>query len=53
MTEWRKSTFSGTNTNCVEVTAAPGVVGVRDSKNQAPTLTIPRAGWRVFVTSLD
>ncbi|MFG1883435.1 DUF397 domain-containing protein [Micromonospora sp. NPDC049102] len=49
---WRESTKSGTNGgNCVEVAdTLPGVVGVRDSKDQAgPTLSFSPAAWRAFV----
>lgn len=41
---WRKSTFSGSETSCVEITHTPQTVRIRDSKN--PTggqLTIPPA----------
>jgi uncharacterized protein DUF397 len=54
MTEWRKSSFSGGNTNCVEVASSLDRVGVRDSKNPtAPVLVFGPAGWRSFVASLD
>jgi hypothetical protein len=49
---WRKSTRSGSSGNsCVEVADnLPGVVAVRDSKDQAgPTLTFSPAGWAAFV----
>ncbi|WP_433534157.1 DUF397 domain-containing protein [Micromonospora sp. CA-249363] len=49
---WRKSTKSGTNGgNCVEVSDnLPGVVGVRDSKDQAgPALVFSPTAWRAFV----
>ena len=43
--DWRKSTFSGNNGNCVEVAALPdGRVAVRDSKDPAGgTLVFTRA----------
>ena len=54
MTEWRKSSFSGSNTNCVEVASTSDVVGVRDSKNpSAPILVFGPVGWRDFIDSLD
>ncbi|MEU6152291.1 DUF397 domain-containing protein [Actinosynnema sp. NPDC047251] len=50
---WRKSSFSGGNSDCVEVSLAPTGVGVRDSKNpQAGRLTVPRATWRIFLAAL-
>ncbi|PZG23593.1 DUF397 domain-containing protein [Micromonospora craterilacus] len=51
---WRKSTRSGSGGgNCVEVADnLPGVVGVRDSKDQAgPMLTFEPAAWRAFIWS--
>ncbi|MBP2336282.1 hypothetical protein JOF41_002460 [Saccharothrix coeruleofusca] len=47
MTEWRKSTRSSTNTNCVEVRRS--LNAVRDSKNPAPALTVSPAGLTVFL----
>lgn len=51
---WRKSTRSGDNGgDCVEVaTNLPGVVAVRDSKDQAgPSLTFYATAWEAFVGS--
>ena len=46
MTDWRKSTFSGSNSDCVEVAHRADQVGVRDSKNTpGPILVIPPATW--------
>lgn len=47
---WRKSTFSGPETECVEVAFRPGAVGVRDSKNPAGgALVLPEPAWREFI----
>ncbi|WP_437114142.1 DUF397 domain-containing protein [Streptomyces syringium] len=47
---WFKSTYSGTDSNCVEVAHAPGVIGVRDSKNPCgPVLTFGPVAWTAFV----
>jgi Domain of unknown function (DUF397) len=46
--EWRKSTHSVENGNCVEVAAA-GTVTIRDSQDHdGVTLTIPVEAWRSF-----
>lgn len=48
--EWRKSSYSGTDSNCVEVAPTPGATDVRDSKNpDSGELHVPRAAWRAFV----
>ncbi|WP_158844283.1 DUF397 domain-containing protein [Saccharothrix deserti] len=50
---WRKASYSGANSGCVEVAhSSTGEVGIRDSK--APTtgaLTVSRAAWTAFLTS--
>jgi hypothetical protein len=50
MTEltWRKSSFSGSEANCVEVSAS-GRVLVRDTKNESgAVLRFTPAAWRIF-----
>ncbi|MFI9641272.1 DUF397 domain-containing protein [Micromonospora sp. NPDC051925] len=50
---WRKSTRSGSDTNCVEVAESVRVVGVRDSKDPAgPVLAFGRRSWAAFVAGL-
>jgi hypothetical protein len=51
--EWRKSSRSTAEGDCVEVAVQPRAVAVRDSKNASgPTLTIPTAGWSAFRADL-
>ncbi|MFC4016823.1 DUF397 domain-containing protein [Micromonospora sp. GCM10011542] len=48
--DWRTSTRSSGNGNCVEVAAAAGQVAVRDSKDRSgPVLAFPPSAWRSFV----
>ena len=48
---WRKSSYSGgDHGSCVELASAPGVVGVRDSKN--PAAGHLQVGKRVFASLL-
>jgi hypothetical protein len=49
--EWRKSSHSGQDGNCVEVARnLPGLVAVRDSKEpDGAKLVISREAWRVFI----
>lgn len=54
MTEptWRKSTFSGSEANCVEIAASDRVL-VRDTKNNSgPVLRFPPTAWRKFANQL-
>ncbi|MGK4582699.1 DUF397 domain-containing protein [Kitasatospora sp. HPMI-4] len=51
---WRKSSFSGAQSNCVEVAdGVPGVVPVRDSKDpHGPALVFPADAWSAFVAGV-
>lgn len=45
-TRWSKSSYSGSETNCVETAVSPGDVGMRDSKTPNTTqLTFPHHEW--------
>ena len=50
--EWRKSTYSVENGNCVEVASA-GAVMIRDTQDSdGVTLTLPARAWRAFTAQL-
>jgi Domain of unknown function (DUF397) len=47
---WRKSSFSGYNTNCVEVGHSDGIIAVRDTKErQGGALRFTTAQWDAFL----
>lgn len=48
---WKKSTYSGDSSNCLEIAAAPATVLVRDSKDMTgPRLALSPASWTAFLT---
>lgn len=50
---WRKSSYSNSTANCVEVAFGGPAVAVRDSKNTAiPALTFPASAWAAFLRDL-
>lgn len=51
---WRKSSYSGTSGNCVEVaTNLPGIVAIRDSKDpEGARLVVGVSEWRAFVAGV-
>ena len=51
--EWRKSSYSGNEFECVEVAFSPGLVRVRDSTDPVgPELAVSAAAWRAFVVEV-
>ncbi|GLY52116.1 DUF397 domain-containing protein [Lentzea sp. NBRC 102530] len=48
MTAWRKSSYSGSSNNCVEIGRG---VGIRDSKAPATHLPVSAAAWSAFLRS--
>jgi hypothetical protein len=49
---WFKSSHSIPNGDCVEINLdAPGVVGVRDSKNPATSFEIRSTPWSALLTA--
>lgn len=50
---WRKSSRSGSTSNCVEVGGASDLVGVRDTKDrEGATLVFSSRRWADFVSRL-
>jgi hypothetical protein len=48
--EWFKSSYSGSEGgDCVEVSAQPAAIHIRDSKNTGPILTVAPGTWAAFV----
>jgi hypothetical protein len=51
--DWRTSTRSSGNGNCVEVATVDGQVAVRDSKDRSgPVLAFGATAWRAFVLGI-
>lgn len=51
--KWKKSSFSGKETNCVEVAGAGSSVYVRDSKDRGGTvLKVSAASWLAFIADV-
>jgi hypothetical protein len=52
--EWRKSSYSNGQANCVEISASePGAVAVRDSKRvPGPELAVSNQAWSAFIQGI-
>ena len=48
MTEWRKSSYSGNSSDCVEVGRG---IGVRDSKAPAVHIPVGPSAWTAFLSA--
>lgn len=53
-TRWKKAARSQGENACVEVASAPGLTGVRDSKQggRGPVLAFERETWEAFLGQL-
>lgn len=50
MVEWRKSSYSATGSDCVEIGRG---VGIRDSKAPAAHVPVAPAAWAAFLRSVS
>jgi Domain of unknown function (DUF397) len=51
--DWRTSSYTGGQGNCVEVADAARTVIVRDTKDRTgAVLTMPASAWKQFTNSL-
>lgn len=51
--QWRTSSYSGTNGDCVEVARSPERTLVRDTKNRTGgQLAVPAREWTAFLAAL-
>ncbi|MGP9018913.1 DUF397 domain-containing protein [Streptomyces sp. BR1] len=51
---WFKSSYSNNGGNCVEISACPHTIHVRDSKlgGDGPTFAVPAAAWAQFTAGI-
>jgi hypothetical protein len=49
--EWRKSTYSTDQGNCVEAASVPDAIAIRDSKNpNGPNLAFAPESWEAYTS---
>jgi hypothetical protein len=54
MQEWRKSTYSGTDNDCVELLIEETSTGIRDTKNRnGGSLTFSTVSWQKFLGTVQ
>ncbi|WP_051468433.1 DUF397 domain-containing protein [Actinomadura oligospora] len=51
-TDWRKSSLSGDDKDCVEAGRGVGVVGVADTKLPERVLVVERCDWAEFLAAV-
>jgi hypothetical protein len=50
---WRKSSYSSSEANCVQVALGGPAIGVRDSKHpDGPVLAVPSGCWSSFLCGI-
>jgi uncharacterized protein DUF397 len=50
---WRRSSYSSSYSNCVEVALGGPAIGVRDSKHpDGPALAVPAGHWAAFLRGI-
>ncbi|WP_330290602.1 DUF397 domain-containing protein [Streptomyces sp. NBC_00576] len=48
---WRKSSYSGDGSNCIEIATDPTTIHIRDSKRtDDPHLTVAPSTWTTFIS---
>jgi hypothetical protein len=51
--EWRKSSYSGTNGNCVETASSAGTIAVRDTTDRdGGILAFSADAWAAFTATI-
>lgn len=51
--EFRKSSYSATESHCVEIADIPGTSAIRDTKHRdLGALAFPSAEWRAFIDAV-